>query len=452
LRLGANAAQGPFPPALAAACRFGPALGQPALALPASAPLQGAMQASTQIAVIGAGPAGLMAAETLAAGGATVTVFDRMAAPGRKFLLAGRGGLNLTHSEPLPGFLRHYGAAQQRLAPIIAAFPPAALIAWAEGLGQATFIGSSGRVFPRALKASPLLRAWLVRLGAGGVTLRARHHWLGWGAAGALRFATPAGETSRSPDATILALGGASWPQLGSDGAWASLLPGVTPLRPANCGFTIGWSDHIARLAGTPLKRIALSHGGRTERGEAMVTASGLEGGAVYALSAQLRDAIARDGPQTLLLDLRPDLSRQALASRLDGPRRGQSLSNHLRRAGLAPVAIALVQEALHAGADAPLSQLVKALPLTVVAPAPIARAISSAGGVGWDALDDRLMLRARPGTHVCGEMLDWEAPTGGYLLQGCFSTGVFAARAVLESLGLAAGCPAAAPTTVRPG
>jgi uncharacterized flavoprotein (TIGR03862 family) len=380
-----------------------------------------------------------MAAEVLASGGASVILLDRMPSLGRKLLMAGRGGLNLTHGEPLPAFLARYGDAAPHLAPAIAAFPPAALVAWCEGLGQETFTGSSGRIFPRALKASPLLRAWLARLAGLGVAIRTRHRWLGWDAEGGLAFATPgrAVPASLRPAATVLALGGASWPRLGSDGAWTALLPGVAiaPLRPANCGFTIAWSEVFRRrFEGQPLKRIALGFGGRVVRGEAVVTATGIEGGAVYALSAALREAIAAGGPVVASLDLRPDLSAAALAARLDG-RGGQSLANHLRRAGLPPIAIGLVQEALHAGETAPLSRLVKALPLRLLAPQPIARAISSAGGVAWAELDARFMLRARPGVFLAGEMLDWEAPTGGYLLQACFSTGAAAGRGVLEWL-----------------
>ncbi|MBV1797199.1 TIGR03862 family flavoprotein [Siccirubricoccus sp. G192] len=400
-----------------------------------------------------------MAAEVLARGGANVTLLDRMPSLGRKLLIAGRGGLNLTHGEALPAFLARYGEAAPHLTPAIATFPPAALVAWCEGLGQETFTGSSGRVFPRALKASPLLRTWLARLAGLGVAIRTRHRWLGWDAAGGLAFATPeatgtlasrgpihafgrsppaTGPLSLRPAATVLALGGASWPRLGSDGAWTALLPGVAiaPLRPANCGFTIAWSEVFRRrFEGQPLKRIALGFGGRVVRGEAVVTATGIEGGAVYALSAALREAIAAGGPVVASLDLRPDLSAAALAARLDGPRGGQSLANHLRRAGLPPIAIGLVQEALHAGETAPLSRLVKAMPLRLLAPQPIARAISSAGGVAWAELDARFMLRARPGIFLAGEMLDWEAPTGGYLLQACFSTGAAAGRGVLDWL-----------------
>lgn len=392
--------------------------------------------------MVGAGPAGLMAAETMAREGLSVTVFDRMPSPARKLLIAGRGGLNLTHSEPLPAFLARYGGgeAAERLRPAVEGFPPEALVAWCEELEQPTFVGSSGRVFPRAMKASPLLRAWLSRLAALGVSLRPRHEWLGWDEDGAaLRFRAPGGAAPFRPAAVVLALGGASWPRLGSDGAWPALLPEVevSPFRPANCGFRCVWSDTFRqRFEGAPLKRIALEFGGRRQWGEAVVAATGIEGGAVYAVSAPLRDAIAAEGAATALLDLRPDLDADALARRLDGPRGSVSLSNHLRRAGLPPVAVGLVQEALHRGDPAPpLSRLVKALPLRLTATEPIAGAISSAGGLRWGELDARFMLRARPGVFAAGEMLDWEAPTGGYLLQACFSTGAAAGRGVVEWL-----------------
>ena len=385
--------------------------------------------------VIGSGPAGLMAAEAAAEAGASVTVMDHMPSPARKLLIAGRGGLNLTHSEPLDRFLDRYGTARARLEPFVRAFPPEALVAWCEGLGQETFVGSSGRVFPKAMKASPLLRAWLARLASLGVELRGRHRWRGFTGDGALRFETPDGEARLRPAATVLALGGASWPRLGSDGAWTALLPGceIAPLRPANMGFSVAWSDHLrARFAGAPLKRIALSFEGVTLRGEAVITAQGIEGGAVYALSAPLREAIAAHGDATLLLDLRPDIALPELRRRLEGRPGAVSLSNHLRRAGgLSPVAVALVQEALHGGAARDdLAALVKALPLRLTAPFPIARAISSAGGLAWGEVDETLMLRRRPGLFACGEMLDWEAPTGGYLLQACFATGRAAGRA----------------------
>ncbi len=392
------------------------------------------------IAVIGAGPAGLMAAETLAQAGHAVTVFDQMPSAGRKLLMAGRGGLNLTHAEPLPLLLSRYGAARIWLEPLVTAFPPAALVAWCEQLGQPSFTGSSARVFPVAMKASPLLRAWLRRLEQHGVQLRLRHRWTGWDTMQNLTFASPDGPLQHRPDATLLALGGASWPRLGSDAAWTAHLPGlVAPFQPANCGFTVHWSDHLRdRFAGRPLKRIAIRFDTDRVPGEAIITAAGLEGGAIYALSAKLRDAIQAHGSATIALDLRPDLGHAVLAERLDAPRRGQSLANILRkRAGLSPEAIALVQEALHGGADAvDLPTLIKAMPIRLHAAAPIARAISSAGGVQQAALNADLMLHSRPGVFAAGEMLDWDAPTGGYLLQACFSTGVAAAKGVLAWLG----------------
>jgi hypothetical protein len=392
------------------------------------------------VAVIGAGPAGLMAAETVAAAGRSVVVFDRMPSIGRKLLIAGRGGLNLTHSEPRDAFLARYGGAGAWLTPAIAAFPPAALIAWAEGLGQETFTGSSGRVFPRAMKASPLLRAWLARLDAQGVRIATRHRWIGRDDDGTLRFDVPSGPVTLRPAAAVLALGGASWPRLGSDGGWTTLLPGIriAPLVAANCGVMVAWSAMFrSRHAGAPLKRIGITFRDRTVRGEAMITESGLEGGAVYALSAALRDGVAAEGGATLTLDLRPDLAHAALAERVAAPRRGQSLSTFLRKAaGLSPPAIGLVQEALHAGSAADdLAGLIKALPLTVTGMAGLARAISSAGGIVADEIDAHFMLHRLPGVFACGEMLDWEAPTGGYLLQACFATGVAAGHGVLAYL-----------------
>ena len=398
------------------------------------------------IAVIGSGPAGLMAAEILSAAGLAVTLYERMPTPGRKLLMAGRGGLNLTHSEPFDRFVSRYGAASHRLAPILEAFPPSALIAWAEGLGQEIFVGSSGRVFPKALKASPLLRAWLARLAAQGVTLRTRHEWIGWNESGSLIFRTGPGaiEPVRA-DATILALGGASWPKLGSDGAWASILAhrGVTihPFRPANCGFTIPWSASFrARFEGTPLKNIALSFAGRTVRGDAMITRYGIEGGAVYALSAALRDAIADAGRAVVEIDLRPDLSPVRIAGKLERRRPGQSTAQTLRKAlNLSPVAVNLMRESHGIALPNDLAALaarIKSVPLTLTGAQSIDRAISTAGGVDFSALDETLMLRDAPGVYVAGEMLDWEAPTGGYLLQASFATGVAVAKSVLSRYG----------------
>ncbi len=402
------------------------------------------MPASPTVAVIGGGPSGLMAAEILAQSGRAVTVYDRMPSLGRKLLMAGRGGLNLTHSEPLEDFLGRYGAAQAHVAPLVRAFSPDALTAWAQDLGQETFVGSSGRVFPKALKASPLLRAWLARLQGLGVQVRARHDWLGWDEAGDLRFSTPTGEVTSRPDATVLALGGASWPRLGSTGAWVDILAGkgvvAASLRAANVGFTVAWSEVFrARFNGAPLKNVGLSFDGHTARGDAMITRDGIEGGAVYALSAALRDAIEAHGSAALEIDLRPDQSVGQLTARLAIPRAGQSTANYLRKAGrLSPLEVNLLREthgvalALTAGG---LARAIKAAPLTLTGVQPIARAISTAGGVAFSAVDEQLMLRALPGVFVAGEMLDWEAPTGGYLLQASFATGVAAARGVLARL-----------------
>jgi uncharacterized flavoprotein (TIGR03862 family) len=401
--------------------------------------------AHVAVAVIGAGPAGLMAAEVLAQAGCAVTVYDRMPSVGRKLLMAGRGGLNLTHSEPLDRFLPRFGPAALRLAPSIEAFPPSALIAWAEALGQPTFVGSSGRVFPKALKASPLLRAWLGRLRGLGVEIRTRHDWTGWNAEGRLRFATPAGEETVSPAATVLALGGASWPKLGSTGAWAEVLAregvAVSPLRAANAGFDVTWSELFRdRFEGQPLKGVALTFGRVRVRGEAMVTRHGLEGGAVYALSADLRDALANEGAARLWIDLRPDARVEELQAKLAQQPANQSAANRLRKAAhLSPLEINLLREA-H-GKDLPsdpaaLAAAIKGAPLPLTATRPIERAISTAGGVALSAVDEDLMLIARPGVFVAGEMLDWEAPTGGYLLQASFATGVAAARGLLRRLG----------------
>jgi len=406
------------------------------------------MTQTRHVAVIGGGPAGLMAAEIVAAGGARVTVYDRMPAVGRKLLLAGRGGLNLTHSEPLEQLMQRFGAAAPRLRPAIAAFPPSALRVWCERLGQPTFVGSSGRIFPKAMKASPLLRAWLRRLAAAGVAFKLRHRWDGWDAAGRLCFTTPDGSATIGADATILALGGASWPRLGSDGHWVVAVSeagiAVRPLRPANCGFTVEWSDVFrTRFEGRPLKRIELSFRGRTASGEAIITRTGLEGGGIYALSAPLRDAIAARGEAILHVDLCPGIARDGLERRLGRPRGKQSLATFLRKsAHLSPPAIGLLHEAAIAASvrlpamEAPaLADLIKALPVRLTGTAPIARAISSAGGIAFADADAKFMLRRRPGVFVAGEMLDWEAPTGGYLLQACFSTGAAAGHGALEWL-----------------
>jgi len=402
----------------------------------------------TGVAIIGAGPAGLMAAEVLAQGGAKVTVYDAMPSAGRKFLMAGRGGLNLTHSEPLPEFLARYGQARPHLVSAIEAFPPSALRDWSEALGQPTFVGSSGRVFPKAFKASPLLRAWLRRLDSLGVKLALRHRWTGWDENGRLRFQTPDGPRVAEGDATVLALGGASWPRLGSDGAWAETLAPkgvrISRLRPANCGFTVAWSDIFRdRFEGQPLKSIALTFGAHTVRGEAIVTRTGIEGGAIYALSADLREAVGSTGQATLQVALLPDRETKDLTARLSAPKGKQSLSNVLRKAAhLSPVAIGLLREAARASGvplaslpPADLAYLINAVPIELNGVAPIARAISSAGGLAFDEIDADFMVRRLPGVFAAGEMLDWEAPTGGYLLQASFATGAAAGRGALRWL-----------------
>ena len=397
---------------------------------------------SPAIAVIGAGPAGLMAAEVLATAGARVTVHERMASPARKLLLAGRGGLNLTHSEDQAAFLGRYGDRAEAVSDWLDVFSPDDLTAWVEGLGQPTFVGSSGRVFPRAMKASPLVRAWLGRLDGLGVTLKTRSRWTGW-VDDALTFEAAEGAQVEHPDATVLALGGASWPRLGSDGAWTSVLEAagaeVSPLKPANAGFNIAWSDIlIDRAAGQPLKAVALTFEGRTVRGEVMLTRYGVEGGAVYALSGPLREAVERDGSAILTLDLRPDLSVEALAARLNEARSKDSMTNLLRKsAGLSLAAIAVLRDIpgeIPTGSDK-LARRIKAVRLKLTGMQGLERAISSAGGLRLDAVNAGLMLKARPGVFVAGEMLDWEAPTGGYLLQASLASGVVAARGVLDWL-----------------
>ncbi|WP_283810313.1 TIGR03862 family flavoprotein [Bradyrhizobium sp. UNPA324] len=402
----------------------------------------------TDIAVIGAGPAGLMAAEVLAQGGARVTVYDAMPSAGRKFLMAGRGGLNLTHSEPLPQFMARYREAAPTLQAAIAAFSPEALRVWSEALGEPTFVGSSGRVFPKAFKASPLLRAWLRRLDASRVRFAFRHRWTGWDGEGRLLFRTQEGLAAVVADATVLALGGASWPRLGSDGSWVEFLAAkgvaISKLRPANSGFMVAWSDVFRdRFEGQPLKGVALTVGAHTVRGEAMITRSGIEGGTVYALSAELREAVLGLGQANLMIALRPDLDAAALTTRLSGTRGKQSLANFLRKAAqVTPVGIGLMQEAAIASgrplaslSPAELAHLINAIPIQLTGVAPIDRAISTAGGIALGELDEHFMLRELPGVFAAGEMLDWEAPTGGYLLQASFATGAAAGRGVLAWL-----------------
>lgn len=406
------------------------------------------MPAAKTAAIIGAGPAGLIAAERLALTGHEVTVYDRMPSPARKFLFAGRGGLNLTHSEAPETFLKRYGQAAARLAPAIAAFGPQALSEWAEGLGEPVFTGTSGRIFPRHFKATPLLRAWLQRLTGLGVRFVPLTRWTGLDAGGGLNLEGPDGAFTIRPAASLLALGGASWPRLGSDGSWTEILEQkgvrITPLQPVNCGFECRWSDFFRdKFQGEPLKRVALAFAGRTVRGEALITAEGLEGGAVYALSGPLRESLEAAGQATISIDLRPDLALGEVTRRLGAARGAQSMATFLRKnLKLPPVAIALLHEGRNEGRkgglppDPPaLADLIKALPLTLTGARPIGRAISSAGGVAFSNIDENFMLTALPGLFVAGEMLDWDAPTGGYLLQGAFSTGLAAANGMIAYL-----------------
>jgi predicted flavoprotein YhiN len=440
-----------------------------------------------RIVIIGGGPAGLMAAEVLASAGVPLRIelYDAMPSVGRKFLLAGKGGLNLTHSEPAEPFLSRYAGRSADLQPMLASFGPTELRAWAEALGVETFIGSSGRVFPKDMKAAPLLRAWLHRLRGAGVQFFMRHRWLGWTADGALTFATPAGEVSVQADAVVLALGGGSWKRLGSDGAWVPLLAArgvsVVPLQPSNCGFDVGaaaldpvdametrreffreligkgpstqpgWTEHFAsRFAGQPFKSVAISFTdsqGRSfrRRGEFVATATGVEGSLIYAASGLLRDEIAAHGSATFLLDLLPDKSNEQVLVEVRHPRGSRSLSSHLKsRLNLDGIKAAMLYELLGKDAIADPVKLaagIKALPVRVVAARPIDEAISSAGGVPFEVMTPQLHLKssalAKPPVFCAGEMLDWEAPTGGYLLTACFASGSTAGHGVLSLLGL---------------
>jgi uncharacterized flavoprotein (TIGR03862 family) len=395
------------------------------------------------VVIVGAGPAGLMAAEVLAARGCSVDVYDAMPSAGRKFLLAGKGGLNLTHSESFEPFVGRYGGRASHLEPVLAAFGANELRAWSAGLGVETFVGTSGRVFPREMKAAPLLRAWLHRLRSAGVRFHMRHRWVGWDDQGWPRLVGPECEISARCDALVLALGGASWPRLGSDGAWVPLLQArgvaVAPLRAANCGFDLegGWSDYFSsRFAGQPFKSVAMEVGGHWRKGEFVATASGIEGSLVYAFSAALRDQIEANGQAQLRLDLLPSRSAEQVAAEVMHPRGSRSLASHLKsRLALDGIKLALLYECLPRAMLADPAQFaagIKSVPMRLSAARPIAEAISTAGGVPFEALDERMMLRAVPGVYCAGEMLDWEAPTGGYLLTACFATGVAVANGVL--------------------
>ena len=398
------------------------------------------------IAIIGGGPAGLMAAEVLSQAGVRVDLYDGMPSVGRKFLLAGVGGMNITHSEAYPAFLSRYAERAPQIAPLLRAFNADALCQWIHDLGIETFIGSSGRVFPTDMKAAPLLRAWLKRLRDSGVVIHTRHRWVGWDAHGALRIDSPDGEKTLKPDATLLALGGGSWSRLGSDGAWMLALEqrgvGLAPLQPSNCGFEVqAWSDVlVSKFAGAPLKNIAIGLNDDIPRlGECVITATGIEGSLVYALSAPIREAINRDGAATVHIDLLPGRPVDKIQAALNKPRGSRSMSKHLHsQLGIDGVKAALLRELTSAATFADpalLARAIKALPLTLVKTRPLDEAISSAGGVTFEAMDERLMLKALPGVFCAGEMLDWEAPTGGYLLTACFASGRAAGFGMLEWL-----------------
>lgn len=400
----------------------------------------------SRIAIIGGGPAGLMAAERLSQAGVAVDLYDAMPSVGRKFLLAGVGGMNITHSEAFEPFVGRYRERAPELRRLLAAFGPEALREWIHGLGIETFVGSSGRVFPTDMKAAPLLRAWLRRLRESDVQIHTRHRWLGWNVDGTLRLAGPDGEIRVSANAVLLALGGGSWARLGSDGAWVSLLQDraieIAPLRPSNCGFEVaGWSQHLQdRFAGTPLKTVSLALPGKAPRkGEFVITASGIEGSLVYALSADIRQAIEQDGEAIVELDLLPDHSLEKVIRALSRPRGSQSMAKHLKRQlGLDGVKTGLLRELTSAETfqnTEALAAAIKALPITLLCPRPLDEAISSAGGVPFEELDENLMLRQLPGVFCAGEMLDWEAPTGGYLLTACFASGRAAAAGMLRWL-----------------
>lgn len=403
------------------------------------------MEKKRNIIIVGAGPAGLMAAEILAMAGHAVSIYERKPSPARKFLMAGRGGLNITHSEPIDKFMGRYGAAEDLLRGMIDEFTPTDMRAWCAGLGEETFIGSSGRVFPNSFKASPLLRSWLKRLEELNVKLHTQTMWNGWNEDGAVVFTGPDGERVKlTPDAVLLALGGASWPGLGSDGSWVDILKGkgveVQSLRPANCGFQSNWSEILKdKFSGEPLKAIALTHMGKNVRGEMIINQNGIEGGAVYAMATSIRDAIERDGKASITIDLRPDLTHEVLCQKLSMRKPSMSFANYLRTSlALSPVQASLLREVRADVATLSVDELVKLIktvPITLHAPFGIERAISSAGGIALEALNDDLMIEKLPGVFAAGEMLDWEAPTGGYLLQASFATGKRAAHGILRYL-----------------
>jgi uncharacterized flavoprotein (TIGR03862 family) len=410
----------------------------------AHAMTQTSASSPAHVAIIGGGPAGLMAAEVLSQAGIRVDLYDGMPSVGRKFLLAGVGGMNMTHSEAYPAFLSRYAERAPQIAPLLRGFDADALCQWIHDLGIETFVGSSGRVFPTDMKAAPLLRAWLKRLRDSGVVIHTRHRWLGWDEHGALRIDSPEGEITVKPDATLLALGGGSWSRLGSDGAW--MLPleqrgvGLAPLQPSNCGFEVqAWSElMVSKFAGAPLKNIAIGLNDDVPRlGECVITATGIEGSLIYALSAPIREAINQYGAATVHIDLLPGRPVDKLQAALSKPRGSRSMAKHLHsQVGIDGVKAALLRELTDAATFADpalLARAIKALPLTLVKTRPLDEAISSAGGVTFEAMDERLMLKALPGVFCAGEMLDWEAPTGGYLLTGCFASGRAAGLGIVQ-------------------